>query len=107
MSKYSIEQKQEAISLMEKMGVKKTGEELGISIQTLYKWRNEQKDRATGDAQPYADPDDVNQWDDENALLETMSHDALEAKVRQLEEEVEALRQVNARLKKALSALIG
>ena len=43
MKRYDRNIKTTAIKLLREKGVKETAEELGISIQTLYKWRNEDK----------------------------------------------------------------
>ena len=43
MKKYDNDIKATAIAILRKKGVKETSQELGISLQTLYKWRNEDK----------------------------------------------------------------
>jgi len=43
MKRYDHNMKTTAIKLLREKGVKETAEELNISIQTLYKWRNEDK----------------------------------------------------------------
>ena len=44
--KYTMEKKAEALARMAEIGVQKTSEEMNISVQTLYKWRNEERDGA-------------------------------------------------------------
>ena len=41
MVRYTQEQKEEALKRVQELGVAKASEELHISTQTLYKWRNE------------------------------------------------------------------
>lgn len=41
MARYTSEQKAQALQSMAEIGVVKTKEALGISAQTLYKWKNE------------------------------------------------------------------
>ena len=91
MKRYEGDIKSNALARMQEIGVKQTGEELGISIQTLYKWRNEDKNAATSQA------------DLSNAKMEEMirllkNDDALEARLKQLEAE-------NAELRKSLSQM--
>jgi len=40
---YSPEEKERVLARSEEIGVQKTSEETGISIQTLYAWRNKSK----------------------------------------------------------------
>ncbi|MEF9878358.1 MAG: hypothetical protein RR975_02910 [Clostridia bacterium] len=55
MTRYTAEQKELALKRMEEIGVPKTFEETGISVQTLYKWKSAQaKDTQPKDAQPKA-----------------------------------------------------
>ena len=89
MIRYTDEQKAQALQYMSENGAKKTKEKFGISIQTLYKWRN-------GDDAPKPDkvPDEI------SALLKEDS--GAVQKIAQLEKENLALRTQNEKLKKAL-----
>ena len=98
MKRYEGDIKTNALARMQEVGVKQTGEELGISIQTLYKWRNEDKNSASAQA------------DLSNAKMEEMirllkNDDALEAKLRQLEAENTELRKSLAQMRRAFVAM--
>ena len=98
MKRYEGDIKSNALARMQEVGVKQTGEELGISIQTLYKWRNEDKNSASSQA------------DLSNAKMEEMirllkNDDALEAKIRQLDAENEELRKSLAQMRRAFVAM--
>ena len=98
MKRYEGDIKANALARMQEVGVKQTGEELGISIQTLYKWRNEDKNSASSQA------------DLSNAKMEEMirllkNDDALEAKIRQLDAENEELRKSLAQMRRAFVSM--
>ncbi len=103
MPKYAPEKKEAAMTRMAEVGVAKTSEELGISVPTLYKWRNETGDKADSSALS------------QEALQEVLGSDPyLEKKLRQVEAENAALREENlelrqrlAKMKTAMISLIG
>lgn len=99
MVKYSDEKKQEALQMIKEKGVKATHENMNISMQTLYKWRNGDAEAPTPKAKKAKIPND------EMAKLINES-EYLEAKVSSLEEEIKALREKNAALRKALAMFI-
>lgn len=102
MIRYTAEQKENALNRMQEIGAKKTQEELGISVQTLYKWRTE---RAGGAPKPAAKEKKAKkQNDDVKALLN--DDDALLEKLNRLESENAALLAMNMKLKKALKAFV-
>lgn len=97
MKRYGEEIKAQALARIEEIGVKKTGEEMGLSIQTLYKWRNEAKKPSASKAKKEGKSAD---------LLQIIKADAsLEKKVQQLEEENAHLRKTLAQMKKAFAAM--
>lgn len=106
MIRYTAEQKEEALKRVDEIGVHKTHNEMGIAIQTLYKWRTEKDPekktfkkyatRKTSAAKPSVDKD-------VKALL---SNKDLLAKMKRLEAENEALTSQNLKLKTALLSLI-
>lgn len=105
--KYNQEKKAAALERIAEIGVKKASVELGISVQTLYKWRNE------GDGGTSRRPAQSEAKTEE--LRQTILNDQfLESKVKQLEDQNHALRDENkmlrakaAQLKKAIADLIG
>jgi transposase len=82
MKKYGEEFKEEAVNLAKEIGVKEAGRKLAVSEKTLYGWRRA-KERGK---QP--------------AVVE-----ATEAKVKQLEKEIDELKRANEILKKAMGFL--
>jgi transposase len=82
MKKYGEEFKEEALSLAKEIGVKEAGRKLAVSEKTLYGWRSS-KERERHPA----------------------SVEATEAKVRQLEKEIDELKRANEILKKAMGFL--
>lgn len=106
--KYSQEKKAAAIERIAKIGVKRASEELGISVQTLYKWRNE-GDSGTMRSRPV-----LSEAKTEELRQALLNDQFLESKVKQLEDQNHALRDENkmlrakaAQMKKAISDLIG
>ena len=92
MKRYSEDLKKEALESIKAIGVKRTGEEMGLSIQTLYKWRNDAK--GLGDRSIPAGKS--------TELLRLLKEDnSQEEKIRQLEIENAKLRQTIVRMKKA------
>ena len=103
--RYTEEQKADALKRVGEIGAPKASEELHISIQTLYKWKNEGKGKAPGKKTKgkgkivkLPTPDNV------KGLLEESNGDKITIKT--LKEENEKLRTMNERLRNALSAFI-
>lgn len=96
MPKYAPELKEKAIQSMNEIGVKKTQEALGISVQTLYKWRNQEEAPAQR-----KQPEGL-----EEIYKLLMEDEGLLVKVSQLEAENSALRTKVAQLKKALWGMV-
>lgn len=116
MVRYTKEQKTEALKLVAEQGVTKAKNELGISIQTLYKWKHDadtttEQPKPTKRAKKVAakQPKAVANAQDQKvetakALLAEPS--AAEEKIAQLEAENAKLRDANQRLRDALAAFI-
>lgn len=106
--KYDQERKASALERIAEIGVKKASEELGISVQTLYKWRNE-GDGGTMRSRPAQSEAKM------EGLRQALLNDQfLESKVKQLDDQNHVLREENkmlrakaAQLKKAITDLIG
>ena len=103
--KYTMEKKAEALARMAEIGVQKTSEMMDISVQTLYKWRNEGKDDSDA-GQPNVDTDSLRQFI-QNGEMQAAAVSRLEGEVDRMREENAKLRQENARLKIALKAFVG
>jgi transposase len=82
MKRYGEEFKEEAVALAKEIGVKEAGQKLNVSEKTLYGWR-----KGKGHAQSRT------------------SVEATEARVKQLEKEIDELRRANEILKKAMGFL--
>ena len=103
--KYNAEKKAEALARMAEIGVLKTGEKMGISAQTLYKWRNEGKNASAG----------AGRADDAGSLRKMIESERLHAAALQrledenakLRDENKKLHRENSRLKVAVKAFIG
>lgn len=100
MIRYSAEQKENALKRMQEIGAKKTQEELGISIQTLYKWRTE----AMGGVKKYTGRKSKKHTEDAQALLK--DDGALLEKLNRLESENADLLTMNLKLRRALKAFM-
>ena len=98
MVRYTEEQKAQALQYMAENGVQKAKEELGISVQTLYKWRN-------GGAAPKAGQKRGRKPSKEVAALLKDDGGAVQ-KIAQLEKENLALRTQNEKLKKAIQSFL-
>ena len=97
MKRYGEDIKAQALASINAVGVKKTSEEMGLSIQTLYKWRNEGKKPSASKGIKEGKSDD---------LIQIIKEDAgLQKKIQQLEEENANLRKTIARMKKAFAAM--
>ena len=92
MPKIDAVKKQEALESIERIGVRQTHEESGISIQTLYKWKNE-----------HEHPVQANKAASTQEIAKLLENDrTLEAKIKQLEDENEKQRALIGKLKQAL-----
>ena len=98
MKRYAEEIKTQALAKMNSIGVKKTSEEMGLSIQTLYKWRNEGKAPSK--------TKEKGKGNSAELLKLIKAEDNMDKKIEQLEEENTQLRKTVSRLKKALAAMI-
>lgn len=96
------EKRQTALESIAKIGVKKTHEATGISMQTLYKWKNEGKK-----ASPAKAPAAVSEKVKAAKAVVKASDDQLLEKIAQVEAENAKLRDTNEKLKKALLTFIG
>lgn len=97
---YTDEQRAQALQSIEEIGVAKTGEAMGISVQTLYKWKNKnQEPAATAGKRRGRKPKDA-----ARALL--AEADDTTARLAALQEENLRLRETNQKLRKALTALL-
>ena len=100
MRRYTPAEKGEALKRASEIGVAKTGQELGISIQTLYKWKNEAKENAALSGSI------VGNGNVSEALKLLMKDDANAQRVKQLEAENQALKETCSGLKNVLAAII-
>ncbi len=112
MKRYSELEKQEALQRAKEIGVKRTCEEMNIAIQSLYKWRNDEK-QALNQAQYImaatqyaAAPAVINA----NAAPTNLAgivqvDDIYEPKIRELEAENHRLRQIIVKLKQVIVEL--
>ncbi len=99
MIKYTDEQKKQAMELVAQKGIRAAHDELGIAIQTLYKWRNNAGVAPSPRGRkPKAQRVDAAKLVNDNEYLET--------KIKTLEAEVKLLVEKNAALRKALAAFI-
>ena len=104
MIRYTAEQKEAALARMAEIGPRKTQQELGISLQTLYKWRTESgsktertKKAPEKKARKNAKTEDLQPLLNDTLLLE---------KLNKLQEENARLIETNMKLKKALLAMM-
>lgn len=105
--KYSPEKKAEALKMVEASGVSKTSEAMGISVATLFKWKRETATQAPSRARKKAPVHkDTPKKAAVEAAKELLKDDSAPEKIRQLEAENAALRDTNAKLRKALAALL-
>ena len=94
MIRYTKEQKEAALSRVQEIGVLKTHEETGISIQTLYKWR--------ADSDVKGDSKAGRKKIQKNEYQALMDDDVIANKINRLEEENAELIAANLKWKKAL-----
>lgn len=112
MIRYSPEQKAEALKMVEEVGVSKTSEAMGISSATLFKWKREtgtqapSRQRTKAAAKKPAVQRGASKKAAVEAAKELLKDDGASAKLRQLEAENADLRDTNAKLRKALAALL-
>lgn len=102
MVRYTDEQKKAALEKAKEIGVLKTHEELGISVQTLYKWRTE----AEGAGKEKTKRAPRAKKAEKTTLQELLDNDAVANKIRRLEEENAELLAANVQLKKALLSIL-
>lgn len=119
--KYSTEQKAEALQLMAAVGISEAVEKTGISMATLFRWKKEAGSAVVPKAKGKATQKEVQKkkalpkgkttkiaketaTEAARALLQ--EDDSLLLKIRQLQSENAALESKNAKLKKALAALL-
>ena len=100
MKRYEKELRGKALARMREVGVKKTGEELGVSIQTLYKWRGEGKERKIVILNAEEQQEKL---DSLIQLLKT--EDDMGARVAQLEAENSQMRKSLAQIRRAFMAM--
>ena len=98
MIRYTKEQKEAALSRAQEIGIIKTHDETGISIQTLYKWRAE----ADGTTETKAG----RKKGSRNEYQSLLDNDVIANKINRLEEENAELIAANLQLKKALLSLL-
>lgn len=100
--KHSEETRAKALEMMKESGVSKTHEEMGISLQTLYKWRNDEK--KTLSASTLIQEDGKAVLEARQALADSEAAWADERE--RLVAENMKLREENAKLRGALRALV-
>lgn len=99
--RYTEEQKAQALQSIVENGVAKTSEAMGISIQTLYKWKN-QTTSAEGDATAKRRGRKAK----ETARTLLAEADDTTVRLAALQEENLRLREMNQKLRKALAAML-
>ena len=97
MIRYTKEQKEAALNRVQEFGVLNTLNEMGIYIQSMYKWR------ADAEGKDAADGRKKMQKNEYQALLDD---DVIANKINRLEEENAVLIAANLQLKKALLSLL-
>lgn len=103
-TRYTEEQKAQALASIQEKGVVKTGEEMGISIQTLYKWKSDEK--SAGEAQQ-PKTRGRSRKAAQNAARKLLSQgDDVAEKLAALQAENTRLREMNLKLRKALAAML-
>lgn len=108
MPRYTQEQKDQALAMIENKGVTKTAENLGINKQTLYKWKNAGKATSTEGADDTSEKkatSKVSKVVTEAAALVTESNTHLAQENDRLMNEIFVLRKENEKLKKTIQAL--
>ena len=114
--RYTDGQKRDALSLMADIGGKAASEQLGISLNTLYKWRREQPiDEAPAQEQEQTQ-EKAPANDAVESLLKredladvdelTAENERLRAEADALRAQIARLRDANAKLKDALRSLL-
>ena len=101
MIRYTKEQKEAALNRVQEIGVLKTHNEMGISIQTLYKWRS-----ADTTAAPKTTGKRRGPKADTQARKLLAESDDTAAKLAALQAENTRLRETNLKLRKALAAML-
>ncbi|MDY3815324.1 MAG: transposase [Candidatus Limiplasma sp.] len=98
---YTEEQKAQALQSIQENGISKTSEAMGISIQTLYKWRG-----ADTTAAPKTTGKRRGPKADTQARKLLAESDDTAAKLAALQAENTRLRETNLKLRKALAAML-
>ena len=110
MVRYTQEQKEEALKLVQELGVAKASEELHISAQTLYKWRNEILIKIKEDLSNEADEAEQSEAHDEldhKAVKELIDPTVeLKARIEALEAENAVLRERNEKMRNLLESML-
>lgn len=97
--RYTEEQKAQALQSVQEIGVAKTSEAMGISLQTLYKWKSQ-----SGEVDATSRRRSRKAKDDARALL--AEADDTTVRLAALQEENLRLREMNQKLRKALAAML-
>lgn len=110
MVRYTQEQKEEALKLVQELGVAKASEELHISAQTLYKWRNEVlikiKEDLGNEANKAEQPEAHDELD--HKVVKDLIDPTVELKARieALEAENVVLRERNEKMRNLLESML-
>lgn len=99
--RYTDEQKAQALESIQQIGVAKTSEAMGISLQTLYKWKSQ-----SGTEETPATGKRRGRKSRETARALLAEADDTTARLAALQEENLRLRETNQKLRKALAALL-
>jgi transposase-like protein len=110
MVRYTQEQKEEALKRVQELGVAKASEELHISTQTLYKWRNEILIKIKEDLRNEADKAEQSEAHDEldhKAVKDLIDPTVeLKARIEALEAENVVLRERNEKMRNLLESML-
>lgn len=99
--RYTEEQKAQALQSVQEIGVAKTSEAMGISLQTLYKWKAQ-----TGNTEAAATTKRRGRKAKEDARALLAEADDTTVRLAALQEENLRLREINQKLRKALAAML-
>lgn len=104
MKRYTEEDKQKALESMEDVGVTQTSEQMGISVQTLYKWRAGARPNCVGFAGK-AQEEPVKRASLTDLARVLGDDDIYEEKIKELEAENFRLRRKISKLKQVIIEL--